>query len=79
MCAGRLNDNDTHTVSFLTQKTKKKVDLGGGRGFPANITEKEVDYIAKCDSKSEDESWNEYDDYDIKTSDCEEDMVEDDW
>ena len=36
--------------------------------FPANITEEEVDDIAKCDAdKSEDESWNEYDlddDYD---------------
>ena len=36
--------------------------------FPANITEKEMDDVVKCDAdKSEDESWNEYDpddDYD---------------
>jgi len=36
--------------------------------FPANITEKEVDDMVKCDvDKSEDDSWNEYDpddDYD---------------
>lgn len=30
--------------------------------FPANITEKEVDDMVKCDyDKSEDESWDEYD------------------
>lgn len=61
--------------------------------FPANITEKEIDDIVKCDAdKSEDEAWNEYDpddDYDreynpdfsakwIETySDCEEDMIDD--
>ena len=36
--------------------------------FPANITEKEMGDVVKCDAdKSEDESWNEYDpddDYD---------------
>ena len=36
--------------------------------FPANITEKEMDDVVKCDrDKSEDDSWNDYDpedDYD---------------
>ena len=36
--------------------------------FPANITDKEMEDVAKCDvDKSEDDSWNEYDpddDYD---------------
>ena len=61
--------------------------------FPANITEKEVEDMVKCDAdKSEDESWNEYDpddDYDREydpdfsaqwveqPSDCEEDTVDD--
>ena len=61
--------------------------------FPANISEKEVDDMVKCDAdKSEDEYWNEYepdDDYDREydpdfsaqwveqPSDCEEDMVDD--
>ena len=60
--------------------------------FPANITEKEMGDVVKCDAdKSEDESWNEYDpddDYDREydpdfrvqweepNSDCEEDMVD---
>jgi hypothetical protein len=60
--------------------------------FPANITEKEVEDMVKCDAdKSEDESWNEYDpdddydreydpdfsaEWDEQSSDYEEDMID---
>ena len=94
---------DTFIAPHLSFANQMCVELAKGRCpqpsirplwgcFPANITEKEMEDVVKCDvDKSEDESWNEYDpdddydrqydpDYSVQWeephSDCEEDMID---